>query len=206
MNNSRAELRVVASQKLQAAAMKSDASIALKEVAAGLANGTVGLREETLFVSGEIKGNTEEIFKQLSEQINREGLTNFNGAKLTRGRNAIITHAAISYASTAVATPLDVRNISFGKSTIDTQIENGNLVFKAGKDVIIEQPVVLLHNPNTPRTNDELFTSLGDLPIVEAEKDLTLDFNLPSVGAIVSAGDARHWVKVFFRAFVTYSK
>ena len=199
----RVQQRATSNAKLEMAANEAGASEQIAACAAKYGKSDKMTEDTVLYIVGEVTSGTTELFKQLTSEKQKVGFTNFDGEKLNSGRNAVIDAISITVATSTSAT--SPAGLDFSEKA-DPAILNAIFSWTNGRKKVIELPVFDVHNPNTTRSNDELFRGLGHLPILEANEINKCDFEFPVGVTPDVTGGKRHWVRIALRVNQTISR
>jgi len=157
------------------------------------------------YITGEITaGGKIDLFKPISEGIPRIGINSFDGRKYNTLGNAVIDAVAVEVATTTSTTETAAELVF--DAAMDVAILNSHIKFAADGKLLFELPMYEVHNPNTTDLNDKKYRSIGHLPIIEAEKNLTCDIEFPNGVNPDVTGGKRHFIKVSLRVIKTVSK
>ncbi|WP_044398826.1 hypothetical protein [Lacinutrix sp. Hel_I_90] len=165
--------------------------------------------ERVLYVTGEITSSGQnEYFQAILKK--ETGVTNFDRNRLNPGRNGVATSAKFEYATIvtagneAVDWKAAVKVADFSEECPGT-LKNSETMFEDSVKPLIVLPVSELHNPNVTRSNDELYRSLGDLRVLEADTDFKLTIKFPEGAAPLDAAK-RHFFRYTIRVGETVSR
>lgn len=168
-----------------------------------IAKAGVRTHDAVLYVTGEItSGGPTEFFKDITKKA--VGVTNFNRNQLPTLENAVIDAVALEYGTVTVASNAGdfetaVKNVSF-KTAAPDWLLNSEVRFSCAGKKLIDLPGFELHNVNSGNSKDDDYRSIGDLPIIEAQKDNTFEIE---TNGTVDASTNRHFVRLALRVSKT---
>lgn len=186
--------QIVAFLTLVAALLNQNTVSALKA-------GTIGAKDNTLFVRKQITGaNVVKLIDGTTERVT--GITNIDGNKLDDYRNFIIEAISIRYGTHASDT--DPGIISYTTAP-PTALRNAELVLRQGNRLVINMPVHALLpgvSASPASVDGDRFKNMVWALIAEGQKfELNLEF---AEGA--SFGANNHFVEVNLHGAETYLK
>ncbi len=141
--------------------------------------------DRILYVVAEVTAGTTIVNAFDTIERKAVGITNFDKNMLAQGRNAVITEVKLEYGTLLTANyggtfENTAPFVNFNEAA-PAYILNTKLKFTDDEKPLLEFPIKEIHNPNTTRTNDEGYRVLGDLRMIESERELVLALESPKV-------------------------
>lgn len=158
-------------------------------------------KDTTLYLTKNMKGTggLEKLIDANTKKI--DGVTNFDGNKLDKGRNYMIDSVRVRV-DVAAAT-LD---LATWKGTPTAAIKNAVLKVTQGEE-LFAIPLTDLFNDATSTSNYDDFRVISHLPTIYGDKEYKIDLQYADGTSVPGGGgDPACWLRVEFRAHEIYIK
>lgn len=157
-------------------------------------------KDTTMFITADLKGKGGAEVQLVDANTKRlDGITNFDGNKLTAGRNLVLDGVRVRYEDTE----LTVGAAKWNKA-MHAAVLNSELVVSQGEELFI-LPLTDIYNGGTGTNNGDDFRDLAHLPILKSNLEFKISLRFAS-GATVPANATSALFRLEFRATEVFAK